>query len=100
MSKFTVRRTIIAIAISFSILFSSAYFCYYTEAAADFLSSDLNLETFDQEFLPVVCGNGLKIFVPGTFLNGVRSILCFSGFFYDFSFIIPSLGQDTFVLRC
>jgi len=99
-SRFKGIRIIIVVAISFSILISSVYFCYYTVAAADLFSPGLNFEAFDQEFLSVAHENQLKAFVPGSFLNGLRCFHYFSGFFYHFSFIIPSLDQDTFVLRC
>jgi hypothetical protein len=99
-SEFKGIRIIIAVAISFSILITSAYFCYYTVAAADFLSPNLNLETFDQEFLSAACENELKTFLPASFLNDLHRINYFFEFSYSLSSIIPSLGEDAFILRC
>jgi len=90
----------IAIAIFFSILISSAYFSHYTEAAAEFLSPSPKLEIFDQEFLSAAREIQLKAFPHGDFLDGLRCFHYFSGFFYHFSSIIPSLDPGTFVLRC
>jgi len=98
--KFKGIRIIIAVAISLSILITSAYFCYYTVAAADFLSPNLNFETFDQEFLLAAHENESKAFVPGSFLNGLRLINYYFGLSYHLSSKTLSLGQDNFVLRC
>jgi len=93
-------RIIAVVAISFSILFTSAFFCYYTVAAADFLSSGLNFEAFDQEFLLAAHENESKAFVPSSFSNGLRLINYYSGLSNDLSSKIHSLDQDTFILRC
>ncbi len=93
-------RIIVVIGISLSILITSAYFCYYTVAAADFLSPGLNFETFDQEFLLAAHENESKAFVPSCILNGLHLINYVSGLCSHFFFIIPSRDQDTFVLRC
>jgi len=99
-SGFKGIKIIIVVAIASSILISSAYFCYYTVAAADFLSPGLKLEIFDQEFLSAAHEIQLKAFAPGNFLNGVCCFHYFSEFFCYFSSLIPPLDQETFVLRC
>ena len=89
-------RIIIVVAISLSSLTSSAYFCYYTVAAADFLSTGLNYETFDHEFLSAAFENELK---PDSFLKGLL-INYYLELPHYFSPKMPSFDQDTFVLRC
>ena len=69
-SRFKKIQIILVIAISFTVPISSAYVCYYTVAAADFLSPNLNFETFDQEFLFAAYENESKVFVLSSFLNG------------------------------
>jgi len=99
-SGFKGIKIIIVVAIASSILISSAYFCYYTVAAADFLSPGLNFEAFDQEFLSAACGNELKILIPSSFLNGPCLINYHFALFCSFFSKIPSVDQDTLVLRC
>jgi len=93
-------RVILVIAISFSILIFSAYACYYTVAAADFLSPDLNFETYDQEFLFAAYENELKELVPGSFFNGSHLITDLFGQPSYFFLKMPSLDQETLILRC
>ncbi len=99
-SGFKGIKIIIVVAIASSILISSAYFCYYAVAAADFLSPGLNFEAFDQEFLTAACSNELKISIPSSFLNGFYLINYHFGLFSVFSSKIPFPDQDIFVLRC
>jgi hypothetical protein len=90
----------LVIAFSFAIAASSAYACYYTVAAADFLSPNLNFETFDQEFLFSAYESELKVFESSSFFNGFQlATYLFGQSFYLFSHI-PSLDQETLVLRC
>ena len=99
-SGFKGIKIIIVVAIASSILISSAYFCYYTVAAADFLSPGLNFEAFDQEFLSAACANELKISIPSSFLNGFYPISYHFGVSSLFSSGILSPDQDIFILRC
>jgi hypothetical protein len=93
-------RVILVIAISLSICVCSAYVCYYTVAAADFLSPNLNFETFDQEFLFSAYENELKVFVPSNFLNDFRLITYLSGHSSHFLSSLSSYNEETLVLRC
>jgi hypothetical protein len=69
-------------------------------AAADFLSPNLNFETFDQEFLFSAYESELKVFESSSFFNGFQlATYLFGQSFYLFSHI-PSLDQETLVLRC
>jgi hypothetical protein len=63
-------RIFLVIAISLSILVSSTYWQYYTLAAADFLSPDLNFETYDQEILLAAYQSELKSFRSSGLSNG------------------------------
>jgi hypothetical protein len=90
----------LVIAISFAIPASSTYVCYYTVAAADFLSPNLNFETFDQEFLFSAYESELKVFESSNFFNGFQlAAYLFEQSFHLFSKIL-SLDQKTLVLRC
>ncbi len=97
--RFKRIRIFLVLAISFSILTSSAYLCYYTVAAADFLSPSLNFETFDQEFLSVAC-NDLKAFLPDSLLNGLYLINYYLEPSPHLFPKTPSLDQGTLILRC
>jgi hypothetical protein len=99
-SRFKKIQIILVIAISFTIPISSAYVCYYTVAAADFLSPNLNFETFDQEFLFAAYENESKVFVLSSFLNGPRLITYLFGQSSHFFSKIFSLDQETLILRC
>jgi hypothetical protein len=90
----------LVIAISFTIPVSSGYFCYYTLAAADFLSLDLKFETSDQAYLLAANQSQLKVSRLGGFFNGFQlATYLFGQCFHLFS-QIPSLKQETLVLRC
>jgi len=99
-SKFKGIRIILVIAIFFAIPVSSTYVCYYTVAAADFLSPNLNFETFDQEFLFSAYENELKVFVPGNFLNGFHLITYLFGHSFNFLSPLSSYNEETLILRC
>jgi hypothetical protein len=93
-------QVILAIAISLVIPVSAAYVGYYTMASADFLSSNLGFEAFDQEYLFAANQSELKIspviglfgeFQSGTNLFGLPSHL---------SSQVPSFDDKILVLRC
>jgi uncharacterized Fe-S cluster-containing MiaB family protein len=97
---FKKNQIILVTAISLALLVTSAYFCYYTVAAADFLSPNLNFETFDQEFLSSADESELKVFLPGSFLNGFQLMTYLFEQSPHFFSKILSLGQETLILRC
>jgi hypothetical protein len=87
-------------AISLSILVSSTYCQYYTLAAADFLSPDLNFENYDQEILQAAYQIELKSFGFSGGSNGyLLGAHFFSQSFHSFSQAL-SLDQETLILRC
>jgi hypothetical protein len=93
-------KIFLVIAILFAISVSSNYVCYYTVAAADFLSPGLKFETFDQEFLFSAYESELKVFETSNFFNGFQlATYPFGQSFHLFSEIL-SLDQKTLVLRC
>jgi hypothetical protein len=93
-------RIFLVIAISLSILVSSTYCQYYTLAAADFLSPDLNFETYDQEILLAAYQSELKSFGSSGFSNGFLLVAhLFAQSFHSFSQVL-SLDQKTLILRC
>jgi len=90
----------LVIVISLFIFVSSTYGQYYVLASADFISHNLKLEAFDQDYLSAAnqseskaCRSGalLKDFQLATYLFGLRSHL---------SSQISSLDQETSILRC
>jgi hypothetical protein len=93
-------QIILVIAISIAIPASSAYICYYTVLAADFLSPNLNFETFDQEILFSACENELKVFVPANFLNDFHLITYLAGHSFHFLSPLSSYDEETLILRC
>jgi len=93
-------QVILVIAISLAIPVSSAYVSYYTVASADFLSSNLGFEAFDQEYLLVANQGGLKIFDSSNFFKGVQPEIFPFGLSPHLSSQISSLDQKTLVLRC
>jgi len=99
-SRFKGIRVVLVIAISLSIPVCSAYVCYYTVAAADFLSLNLKFETFDEEFLSSANQNELKVFVPGNYLNDFHLIPYLPGHSFDFLSPLSSYDERTLVLRC
>ena len=90
----------LVIAISLSILMSSTYCQYYTLAAADFLSSDLNFETYDQEILLAAYQSELKSFGSSGFSNGFLLTPHLLGQSLRFFSQLLSLDQKILILRC
>jgi len=100
--KRRLKRTqfFLAIAIAFSIPVFSAYCQYYTLAAADFLSPNLNFETFDQENLLTAYQSELKLFGSSGFFNGcLLATYLFAQSSHLFCHVL-SLDQKTLILRC
>jgi len=93
-------QIITVIAISLAISVSSAYASYYTVASADFLSSNLGFEAFDQEYLLVANQNELKVSSLVGFFNGFELATDLFGLPSHLSSQISSLDQKTLVLRC
>jgi hypothetical protein len=91
---------ILVIAISFAVLLSSAYFCYYSLASADFISHRLKFETFDQDFLFAASGSEFKVFGPISF--SILSALCINPGkqIPIFPFLTSPFNQRTSILRC
>jgi hypothetical protein len=90
---------ILVIAISFAVLLSSAYFCYYSLASADFISHGLKFETFDQDFLFAASVSKFKVFglssfsiISGLCVNPIKQIPLFP-------FLISPFNQRTPILR-
>lgn len=54
------------VAITLSVLISSIYHQYYSLSSADFISHNVKLENFDQEFLLVSSVSRLKAFAPSS----------------------------------
>jgi len=93
-------KIVLAIAISLAVSMSSAYVCYYTVAAADFLSPNPNFETFDQEVLLCADAGKMKVFT----LSNSFDLLHLLTFLIEQSSQLfsptPSLYQKTLILRC
>lgn len=90
----------LVIAISLSILVSSIYSQYYTLASADFLSPDLNFETYDQEILLAASQGELKSFGSSGFSNGFLLVAHLLRQPFLFSPQVLSLDQKALILRC
>ena len=90
----------LVIAISLSILVSSTYCQYYTLAAADFISFDLKIENFDQEYLFAANQSEFKVYGSDGFFKGVHLLICLYGQFPHLLSQKPSLDQKNLVLRC
>lgn len=90
----------LVIAISFAIPVSSTYVCYYTVAAADFLSLDLKIENFDQEYLFAANQSEFKVYGSDGFSKGFHLLTCLYGQSFHLFSQILSLDQKTLVLRC
>jgi hypothetical protein len=93
-------ENILVVAISFAVLSSSVYFCYYSLASADFISHQPKFETFDQEVLVAVSTSRLKISGPSGFsgilalgINPIKRIPLFP-------FLTSPSNQRTSILRC
>ena len=95
-----VIQIILVIAISLAIPASSAYVGYYTVASADFLSSDLGFEVFDQEYLKAANQSELKESPFVGSLSGFQLATDLLGLPSHLSSPISSLDQKILVLRC
>jgi len=93
-------QIILVIAISLAIPVSSAYTIYYTVAATDFRSPDLNIEAFDQEYLLASNLSELKGSQSGVFFNGFQLTTYLFGLPSYLSSQISSLDQKPIILRC
>ncbi len=93
-------ENILVVAISFAVVLSSACFCYYSVASADFISHQPKFETFDQEFLVAVSTSRFKISGPsspsGISAPGINPIKWIP----LFPFLISPSNQRTSILRC
>ncbi len=93
-------QIILVIAISLAIPVSSSYVSYYTVASADFLSSNLGFEAFDQEYLMAAHQSELKVSSLVGFLSGFQLGADLLGLPPHLSSPTSSLDQKTLVLRC
>jgi hypothetical protein len=93
-------QIILVIAISLAIPVSSAYVSYYTVASADFLSSNLSFEAFDQEYLLAANQSELKVSLLAGFFSRFQLATDLLGLPSHLSSPIASLDQKTLVLRC
>ena len=93
-------QIILAAAISLAITASSAYVSYYTVASADFLSSNLGFEAFDQEYLSAANQSEVKVSPSCGSFNGFQPATDLFGLPLHLSSQISSLDQKTLVLRC
>jgi len=88
------------IVISFFLPVFSTHCQYYTLASADFLSPNLNFETFDQEILLAAYQSELKVFGSSGFFNGFQLVTHLFGQSSRFFSQVLSLDQKTLILRC
>jgi hypothetical protein len=93
-------KIILVIAISLAIPMFTAYIYYYTVASADFLSPNLKLEALDQEYLMAANQSELKVSRSVGFFNGSQLATYLFGQSSHFFSQIPSLDQETLILRC
>ncbi len=93
-------QIILVITISSVIPVSSAYLSYYTVASADFLSSNIGFEAFDQDYLMAANQSELKLSPLVGFLSGFQMVTDLLGQPSHLSSQISSLDQKTLVLRC
>ena len=93
-------QIILVTAISLAITASSAYVSYYTVASADFLSSNLGFEAFDQEYLSAANQSELKVSPSVGFFNGFHPATDLFGLSLRLSSQTSSLDQKALVLRC
>jgi len=93
-------KIILVMAISFAIPVSSASFCYYSLASADFISHSQKLETSDQEFLLAASVSRFKVYGSSSF--STISVLCINPIKQIplFPFLTTPFNQRTSILRC
>jgi hypothetical protein len=90
----------LVIAISLSIFGSSTYRQYYTLASADFISTDLKIENFDEDYLFVANQSEFKVFELDAFFKDFHLLKCLNGQSFHLFSQKRSLDQKTSVLRC
>ena len=93
-------QIVLVIAIFLPILVSSAYGQYYAMASADFISRNLKLEAFDQDYLSAVDQSELKASISDVLFKDFRLVTSLFGLSIHLSSQISSIDQKTFVLRC
>jgi len=93
-------RIFLVTAISFFILVSFTYSRYYILASADFISLDLKLENFDQEYLSAANQCELKVYGSGDSFKGFQLLTCLFGQSFHLLSQEPSLDQKNLFLRC
>ena len=93
-------ENILVVVISFVVVLSSACFCYYSMASADFISHGPKFETFDQEFLDAASASRLKVFGSSSFsiisafcINPIKQIPLFPS-------LTSPFNQRTPILLC
>ena len=90
----------LVIVISLSIFGSSTYCQYYTLASADFISLDLKIENFDQDYLFTANQSEFKVHELDAFFKDFHLLKCLNGQSFHLLSQKPSLDQKTLVLRC
>jgi len=93
-------QILLVIAIFLSILVSSTYAQYYALASADFISHNLKLEAFDQDYLSAIDQSESKACRSGALLRDFQLATYLFGLSSHLSSQISSLDQKTLVLRC
>jgi len=90
----------LVVAISLFIVVSSVYYQYYSLASADFISHNLKLENFDQEFLLGTSVSRLKVFGPSIF--SIISAMCINSIKKNSLFLLLTspFNQRKPILRC
>ena len=73
---------------------------YYSLAAADFISLQLKLENFDQEYLSASNQSELKVYGSGCPFNESQLATYQIGLISHSSFQIPCFDQKALILRC
>jgi len=79
---------------------SSAYCQYYTLASADFISTDLKIENFDEDYLLVANQSEFKVYELDAFFKDFHLLKCLNGQSFHLFSQRPSLDQKTSVFRC
>ena len=88
------------LAISLTVLASTTYVSYYTVASADFLSSNLGFEAFDQEYLSAAQQSEVKVVLSVGSFNGFFLSTHLFGLASHISSQTSFLSQKSLVLRC
>ena len=90
----------LVMAISLFIFVSSTYGQYYALASADFISHNLKLEAFDQDYLSAVDQSELKASISDVLFRDFQLVTYLFELSIHLTSQISSLDQKTFVLRC